>query len=216
MVKGFVVTHHTVEGAVSFLSTRLYAGMDLSIALLSVGYIVGIRIASFIFKGVLGFGLLVLIRFDGWMARHRFIADGFWLIWHRKFATLVSVQWSLALYQGPCERPSSQDCRRPSSRPNSRTWFRGLNKIFPWTVFSWFVASWWFSRSSTGGHILVPTAGALFLAFVAFFSLLSQVTSLVLSGPQFPVSGMTIATLLFTVGLVYVVGDLIWEWPPPI
>ena len=51
VVKGFQATHHTVEGAFSFLGTRLYAGMDLSIALLSVGFIVGIRIASFIFLG---------------------------------------------------------------------------------------------------------------------------------------------------------------------
>ena len=83
MVKGFEVTHHTVEGAVSFLSTRLYAGMDLSIALLSVGYIVGIRIASFIFfGGVLGFGLLVPMYglIYGWPATDS-LADGFWLIW---------------------------------------------------------------------------------------------------------------------------------------
>ena len=39
-----------VEAATSFLGTRVYAGMD-SVALLSVGFIVGIRIASFIFLG---------------------------------------------------------------------------------------------------------------------------------------------------------------------
>ena len=69
VVKGFQATHHTVEGAFSFLGTRLYAGMDLSIALLSVGFIVGIRIASFIFLGgVIGFGILVPMYglLNGW------------------------------------------------------------------------------------------------------------------------------------------------------
>ena len=83
MVKGFEVTHHTVEGAVSFISTRLYAGMDLSVALLSVGYIVGIRIASFIFfGGVLGFGLLVPMYglIYGWPAGGSLV-DGFYTIW---------------------------------------------------------------------------------------------------------------------------------------
>ena len=60
MVKGFEVTHHKVEAAWEFLGTRFSAGIDLSVALLSVGYIVGIRIASFIFLGgVIGFAILV-------------------------------------------------------------------------------------------------------------------------------------------------------------
>ncbi|RZD40344.1 MAG: oligopeptide transporter, OPT family [Methanobacteriota archaeon] len=47
-VKAFKVTHAHVEGAVEFAGTRLYAGGELSLALLSVGFIVGLRIASFI------------------------------------------------------------------------------------------------------------------------------------------------------------------------
>ena len=64
LVSCFGVTHHTVEGAVSFISTRLYAGMDLSVALLSVGYIVGIRIASFIFDSL---GLWAFVPMYGWI-----------------------------------------------------------------------------------------------------------------------------------------------------
>ena len=47
---------------VDALGTRFYAGVELSLALLSVGYIVGLRIASFIFLGgVLGFFIIVPI-----------------------------------------------------------------------------------------------------------------------------------------------------------
>ena len=43
MVKGFEATHHTVEGVANFVGAKIYAGIDLSVALLSVGFIVGIR-----------------------------------------------------------------------------------------------------------------------------------------------------------------------------
>ena len=62
VVKVMAAVHHAVEGAVEFLGTRLYAGADLSVALFSVGFIVGLRIASFIFLGgVIGFGILTPI-----------------------------------------------------------------------------------------------------------------------------------------------------------
>ena len=71
IVKGTKAVHHSVEGTVNFLGTKFYGGIDLSIALFSVGYIVGIRIASFIFfGGIIGFGILVpLYGFvNGWPA----------------------------------------------------------------------------------------------------------------------------------------------------
>ena len=62
MVKAFKATHAHVEGVASTLGTRFYGGGELSLALLSVGYIVGLRIASFIFLGgVVGFAILVPI-----------------------------------------------------------------------------------------------------------------------------------------------------------
>ena len=62
MVKGFKATHSKLEGVGEALGTRFYAGSELSLALLSVGYIVGLRIASFIFLGgVVGFAILVPI-----------------------------------------------------------------------------------------------------------------------------------------------------------
>ena len=51
MVKGFKATHAKLEGVGEAFGTRFYAGSELSLALLSVGYIVGLRIAAFIFLG---------------------------------------------------------------------------------------------------------------------------------------------------------------------
>ena len=62
MVKGFKATHAKLEGVGEAFGTRFYAGSELSLALLSVGYIVGLRIAAFIFLGgVVGFAILVPI-----------------------------------------------------------------------------------------------------------------------------------------------------------
>ena len=62
MVKAFTATQAKVQAVGSLVGTRFYGGSDLSLALLSVGYIVGIRIAAFIFLGgVVGFVVLVPI-----------------------------------------------------------------------------------------------------------------------------------------------------------
>ena len=83
MVKGFKVTHHSAETAFEFMTTRMYAGIDLSVALLSVGFIVGIRIASFIFLGgIIGYGILVPLYgyLHGW-PESASLAKGFETLW---------------------------------------------------------------------------------------------------------------------------------------
>jgi putative OPT family oligopeptide transporter len=64
---------------------------------------------------------------------------------------------------------------------------------------------YWWSTGSFG----LALAGALFLAVVAFFfAAVAGYIAGVVGSSNSPVSGMTIATLLFTVALVWVVGDL--------
>ena len=61
----------------------MYAGIDLSVALLSVGFIVGIRIASFIFLGgIIGYGILVPLYgyLHGW-PESATLAKGFETLW---------------------------------------------------------------------------------------------------------------------------------------
>ena len=187
MVKGFEVTHHTVEGAVSFVSTRLYAGMDLSIALLSVGYIVGIRIASFIFfGGVLGFGLLVPMYglIYGWPATDSLV-DGFYAIWSTQVRYVgvgamvvggIYTLWSMrktiitGLSKAFIKNEADRDAlpRTEQDIPMDRV-FMVCGVLVVLTFFFY----WWATES-----LVLALAGALFLAFVAFFSLPSQVTSL--------------------------------------
>ena len=218
MVKGFEITHHTVEGAVTFVSTRVYAGMDLSIALLSVGFIVGIRIASFIFfGGVLGFGILVPMYglIYGWPATDSLV-DGFYSIWSSQIRYVgvgamvvggVYTLWPMrkTIITGLSkafvknEEGSEELLRTEQDIPMNRV-FTVCGILVVLTFFFY----WWATES-----FILALAGALFLAFVAFFfAAVAGYIAGVVGSSNSPVSGMTIATLLFTVGLVYIVGDL--------
>ena len=219
MVKGFHVTHHTVEAAVGFLGTRLYAGMDLSIALLSVGYIVGIRIASYIFLGgVIGFGLLVPMYglIHGWPNSDTLV-DGFYDIWASQIRYVgvgamvvggVYTLWSMrkTIITGlskaliKTEDGDAEQLRTEIDLPLDKViMFCGVLVIFT------FLFYWW-----STGSLGLALAGALFLAVVAFFfAAVAGYIAGVVGSSNSPVSGMTIATLLFTVALVWVVGDLL-------
>ena len=218
MVKGFHVTHHTVEGAFTFLTTRMYAGMDLSVALLSVGFIVGIRIASFIFfGGVLGFGLLVPMYglIYGWPETDSLV-EGFYAIWSSQIRyvgvgamvvggvhTLWSMRKTIITGLSKAFIKSDDDVgelpRTEQDLPMQYV-FMTCGVLIVLTFFFY----WWSTQS-----FVLALAGALFLAFVAFFfAAVAGYIAGVVGSSNSPVSGMTIATLLFTVGLVWVVGDL--------
>ena len=218
MVKGFQVTHHTVEGAFTFLTTRMYAGMDLSVALLSVGFIVGIRIASFIFfGGVLGFGLLVPMYglIYGWPETDSLV-EGFYAIWSSQIRyvgvgamvvggvhTLWSMRKTIITGLSKAFIKSDDDVgelpRTEQDLPMQYV-FVTCGVLIVLTFFFY----WWSTQS-----FVLALAGALFLAFVAFFfAAVAGYIAGVVGSSNSPVSGMTIATLLFTVGLVWVVGDL--------
>ena len=218
MVKGFQVTHHTVEGAFTFLTTRMYAGMDLSIALLSVGFIVGIRIASFIFfGGVLGFGLLVpMYGLIYGRPETDNLVDGFYAIWSTQIRyvgvgamvvggvyTLWSMRKTIITGLSKAFVKSDEDVgelpRTEQDLPMPYV-FLTCGVLVVLTFFFY----WWSTQS-----FVLALAGALFLAFVAFFfAAVAGYIAGVVGSSNSPVSGMTIATLLFTVGLVWVVGDL--------
>ena len=218
MVKGFNVTHHTVESSANFLSTKLYAGMDLSIALLSVGYIVGIRIASFIFLGgVIGFGLLVPIYglINGWPEASNGV-ESFYKVWSSQIRYVgvgamvvggVYTLWSMknTIFTGLSKAFEKNDevefevVRTEQDIPLRKVlMFCGVLVIATFIFYAIALKS-----------VILALAGALFLAIVSFFfAAVAGYIAGVVGSSNSPVSGMTIATLLFTVALVWVVGDL--------
>ncbi|MAK42402.1 MAG: oligopeptide transporter, OPT family [Euryarchaeota archaeon] len=219
-VKGFRVTHQHVEGGINFLGTRLYGGAELSLALLSVGYIVGLRIASFIFLGgVIGFGILVplfgMIR--GWPGSGDIVSD-FYTIWSSEIRYIgvgamivggVYTLWSMkdtikdGLVKALKAANSEEDTnilRTEKDIPLDKVILACGVLVLLTFFFYWYAT----------GSVVLALSGALFLAAVSFFfAAVAGYIAGVVGSSNSPVSGMTIATMIFTIGLVWVIGDLI-------
>jgi len=224
-VKGFRVTHQHVEGGFHFLGTRLYAGAELSLALLSVGFIVGLRIASFIFLGgVLGFGILVPLYglINGWPGSGDLV-DDFYLVWSNQIRyvgvgamvvggiyTLWSMKDTIFVGLSKALRSSRSDdeelLRTEKDLPLDKVMIACGVLVALTFLFYWYAT----------GSLVLALAGALFLAVVSFFfAAVAGYIAGVVGSSNSPVSGMTIATLLFTIGLVWIIGDLILGMETP-
>ncbi len=221
MVKGFKVTHHSAETAFEFMKTRMYAGIDLSVALLSVGFIVGIRIASYIFLGgIIGFGVLVPLfgYLNGWPESET-LAKGFDKLWLEQVRYVgvgamvvggIYTLWSMrktiitGLKKSFVQGDSDAEFHLRTEKDLPLKWVTVVcGVLVVLTFFFYWIVT---------GSLILSLAGALFLAFVAFFfAAVAGYIAGVVGSSNSPVSGMTIATLLFTVGLVWVVGSLILD-----
>ena len=219
-VKGMHLTKHMVHKAFDFGSMRVYAGTEVSIALFSVGYIVGLRIASFIFLGgVIGFGILVPMygMINGWPAgmdptvafmeiwsdQIRFVGvgamvvGGVYTLWTMRKTIMTGFKKALNFR----ESEGDEELLRTEIDVDMRKVLIVCAIIALLTFFYY----WWRTDS-----LVLALVGAGFLAVAAFFfSAVAGYIAGVVGSSNSPVSGMTIATLLFTSMLVWIVGDLI-------
>ncbi len=219
-VKGMHLTKHMVHKAFDFGSMRVYAGTEISIALFSVGYIVGLRIASFIFLGgVIGFGILVPMygMINGWPAgmdptlafmaiwsdQIRFVGvgamvvGGVYTLWSMRKTIMTGFKKALNFR----ESEGDDELLRTEIDIDMRKVMIVCAIIALLTFFYY----WWRTDS-----LVLALVGAGFLAVAAFFfSAVAGYIAGVVGSSNSPVSGMTIATLLFTSMLVWIVGDLI-------
>ena len=225
MVKGFKATHAKLEGVGDAFGTRFYAGSELSLALLSVGYIVGLRIAAFIFLGgVVGFAILVPIYGmlngfpDGtgimtsigvydykevWGSQIRYAGVGAMVV--GGVYTLWSMRKTIAEGLGKAFKKGDGEeaqLRTEMDLPLDKVMmFCGVLVVLIF-LFYWYAT----------GSLIMALAGALFLAVVSFFfAAVAGYIAGVVGSSNSPVSGMTIATLLFTIALVWIVGGLILD-----
>lgn len=217
MVKGFKVVHSEAESAFEVFKTRMYAGMELSVALLSVGFIVGIRIASFIFLGgVIGYAILVpLVGFlNGWPQSDT-LAKGFYTLWLEQVRYVgvgamvvggIYTLWSMrktiftGLKKSFVQNDSDDEYHLRTEKDLPMKWVAVVCGILVLLTFFFY---WYIT-----GSLILSLAGALFLAIVSFFfAAVAGYIAGVVGSSNSPVSGMTIATLLFTVGLVWIVGS---------
>ena len=219
MVKGFKLTQAKVEVAVEIVGVRVYSALDYSLSLVAVGWIVGLNIASYIFFGaVLGVFILTPIygMTYGWPVDDD-LAHGFKTLWstHIRFVgvgcMVVGGLWTLidmrktissglkkALKSGLTESEIST-IRTEQDIPMNRA-FIGLVVVAVLT----FIFYWWKT-----GSLTLAIVGAIFLAITAFFfSAVAGYIAGVVGSSNSPVSGMTIATLMATSLVVWIVGGI--------
>ncbi len=228
-VKGFEIAEAKVMIGADFIGTRLYAASDLSLALLSVGYIVGLRIASYIFTGaILGVVLITPIYglVHGWPSGGMDVAHSAHALWstHVKFVgvgcMVVGGLWTLwsmrsTIMTGVSRVFGAQigDDEGGMLRTEQDLPMKKMMPVLIAIVCLTFIFYTW--RLNQQGATLTEAAilgavGSLFLAVTAFFfSAVAGYIAGVVGSSNSPVSGMTIATLMGTALLVVIVGDLV-------
>ncbi len=217
-VKGMHLVKHSVHRAFDLGGIRAYVGSEMSIALFSVGYIVGLRIASFIFLGgVLGFAILVPLygMVNGWPGGID-STDAFMVIWNEQIRFVgvgamvvggVYTLWTMrkTIMTGFKKALNFTDVDEDEQLLRTEIDIDMRKVLIVCIVIATltFLFYWWRT-----GSLVLAIVGALFLAVAAFFfSAVAGYIAGVVGSSNSPVSGMTIATLLFTAMIVWVVGD---------
>ncbi len=216
-VTGLHVMKSVVEGAVGIGRSAFYFGSDMSLALVAVGYIVRLPIASLIFLGGV-IGWVITIPMLGgwesdtapletvwslWSSHVRFIGVGAMLvgglhsIWHVRGGILSGVT---ALHRVGGSASANGTAARP--RTDRDMSLASLMLVFLPSVFGTF-----FLYDYLTGNFGVAVAATVVMVIAAFLfvAVATYIVGLVGSSNS-PVSGMTICALLLTAGVLLALG----------
>lgn len=209
---GLKLWSESLEGAVQLGRSTFYGGLNLSPALVAVGYIIGLNTAVVVFLGG-AIGWLVLLPFyqtiidqpgaltgmaaakATWSGQIRYIGigamlvGGLWTLFQVRGPVLQSLQQLIALY-GVHRRHRAQSTFLRTERDASIGWLIGLTllSLVPMVVL----------YQNLLGHNLWGGIGLTILMAVAAFlfsSVAGYMAGLVGSSSN-PVSGVTIATIM--------------------
>jgi putative OPT family oligopeptide transporter len=210
----------TVQGATRAGRSALYFGCDVSPALLAVGYIVGFNVALLVFLGgaigwLLGIPIYYLLcgfptgaesvtdaMHDTWESQIRYmgvgamVVGGVWSIIGVRRGIVKGIRGAIAGYQ---------DARAGKFAPRVQrdlSLFSILGLLLPTIVAVYLLYA--FVLIGSPGFGLLASAAMIVAAFF-FVAVSSYVVGLV-GASNNPVSGMTISTLLFACGLLWLFG----------
>lgn len=208
LVKGISFVKETVEGAFRIGNSALYGGMDMSVALLGVGYIVGFNIALLVFIGgmiswVFGIPIYMIVH----PVSEGPVLDSFWTLWSTQMrfmgvgAMVVGGIWSIVkvrhcLIRGVKEITSSY--RTPAVQVINRA---DQDMPIKYIVFGMITVTVlvYLLYSFLTGSALIGFVSCCAMIVTAFFfvAVSSYIVGLVGSSNN-PVSGMVIVTVIFS------------------
>ncbi len=215
----------SLEGATRAGATVIYAGINLSPALLAVGAIVGLPIAAVVFGGgVLGW--LIILPLDGWSHGVPDSPDAITsarMLWSTRLrsvgigAMLVGGLWTLIQVRGPILASVSRlsaDFRRSMTISHDPTYVKArlprTDRDTPGVVLLALLlvcllgTLYVYQDTIHNGWIALLMAIAMVAAAFVFASVAGYMAGLVGSSSN-PVSGVTIATLMLTASLLVLV-----------
>lgn len=213
LVSGVQMVQPVVEGAIARGRSVLYAGSDMSVALMAVGYIVKIEIAALItLGGVIGwiFAIPLLGGYEAgtsalehanalWSAQVRYIGVGAMLVgglWSI-FQVRKGIVAGLAGLRGASA--GAGDATLRTERNIGLPWLLG---IFLLTTFATFL---FYDHLVNNLGIAALTALLMVLTSFLFVAVATYIAGLVGSSNS-PVSGMTICALLIAAGVMLALG----------
>jgi putative OPT family oligopeptide transporter len=208
---GFSAIHATVEGAISRGRSVLYFGSDLSVALLAVGYIVDLHIASLVFLGGT-IGWLVAMPLLGGYAAGAPI-DHAWELWSTKVryigvgTMLVGGVYSIwSVRKGIVAGVAGLRSMGGDDGSTLRT-ERNLPLTALMTVFLLATGATFLLYDYLIGSLGLAALTAVLMVITAFLfvAVATYIAGLVGSSNS-PVSGMTICALLIAAGVLLALG----------
>jgi putative OPT family oligopeptide transporter len=216
ITSAFALLKSTVEFATRIERNILYVGADISVALVGVGYIVGLNISSLVFLGGALAWLVaipIFVHLNGFPEQSAL--DGVWYLWSTQIrymgvgAMVVGGIWSIIKVSKSIARGFSDAVRglaggaesnvartEADLQPNRVGVGLAITSLL---VFGLYV---YLTRSVSIG---IVSGIAMVVASFFFVAVSSYIVGLVGSSNN-PVSGMTICTVLFASGLLLLLG----------
>jgi len=216
---GVTVIKGTVEGAAFLGRSLFYGGLDISPALVGVGYIVGFEVALLVFLGGAAGWLLVIPvlswvhpaaagvsamdhAYALWSDYVRFIGvggmivGGLWSIWSIRRGMLAGLREIAALF---ARKTAGQPAPLRTDRDMSFKPLAALLAAIAVLVFYIYL------RLTHQVHYALPSTVVMIVAAFFFVAVSSYIVGLIGSSNN-PVSGMTICTVLFAALVMLVLG----------
>lgn len=214
LLNGLHLVHETVEGAFARGRSVIYGGADMSVALLAVGYIVDLQIASLItLGGVIGWLVILPLlgapeagvtaldhAWDLWSTKVRYVGvgtmliGGLYSIWQVRGGIVAGLS-GLRGVKGDAD--SGEVLRTERNIPMT-----ALLTVFLLSV----LATFGFYEYLVGDHVIAAVTALLMVVTSFLFVAVATYIAGLVGSSNSPVSGMTICALLIAAGVLLALG----------
>lgn len=210
----FGIMKGNLEGATAIANRVFYFGGDVSPALVAVGYIVGLNVAVLVFIGgsiawIIGIPLLggaegdvsfVDMAWTLWSTKIRYVGVGGMVV--GGIASIYQVRHGLVKAVSELKNKANGQSRKEINEEDKDIHPIGINVFLILAVV--LISGIYYYL--TGNAIITATITVVMVVMSFFFTAVASYIVGLVGNSNSPVSGMTITTVLFTAGMLFVLG----------